>query len=182
MITLRDKATRELLGEITEDQLRFLIKDLERESEFDRDYYIDGATIEMLESDGAPAELVALLRRSLGGRDGIDVVWSGSFTETVPPEPVPEPERASGPDVASPLVVVFSTGDPVTLAMAKATLDAEGIAYIMQGEGVQDLIGMGRVPSKYNAVVGPARIHVDGADAERAHEALQDALEDLKEG
>ncbi|MSR07845.1 MAG: hypothetical protein EXR93_12395 [Gemmatimonadetes bacterium] len=177
MITLHDKATRELFGEITEDDLRFLLKDLERESEPDRDYYIDSATIEMLETDGAPAELVALLRRSLAGRDGIDVVWSGTLARPVELSPVPDVRRVSGPDIASPLVAVFSSGDPVTLAIAKATLDAEGIAYVIQGEGVQDLIGLGRVPSGYNAVSGPARIHVDGAEAERALEALADALE-----
>ncbi len=73
----------------------------------------------------------------------------------------------------SDLVTVFQTGDAVVLAMVKATLEAEGIPFVAQGEGVQDLIGMGRFPGGYNAVTGPVKIHVEAENAERAHEALE---------
>jgi Putative prokaryotic signal transducing protein len=70
------------------------------------------------------------------------------------------------------LVVVFQTGDAVALAFAKAALESEGIRFVTQGEGVQDLIGVGRLPSGFNFAAGPVRIHVDRADAARARELL----------
>jgi hypothetical protein len=76
------------------------------------------------------------------------------------------------------LVNVFQTGDAVILLMVKAALDAEGIAFVAQGEGVQDWIGMGRFPAGYNAVTGPVRIQVAAENAERAREALKDIGED----
>lgn len=75
MIELRDKASDELLGTISDEELQFLIDELEEESASDRDYYLDQATVDMLEDDGAPASLVSLLRRVLGGAEGIDVRW-----------------------------------------------------------------------------------------------------------
>lgn len=75
MIELRDKASNELLGTIVDEELRFLVDELEEESQTDRDYYLDADTIDMLEADGAPLNLVSLLRRVLGSREGIDVRW-----------------------------------------------------------------------------------------------------------
>ena len=75
MIELRDKVTNELLGSIGNDELHFLVDELEEESTTDRDYYIDAATIDMLEDDGAPSSLVLLLRRILGSEEGVDVRW-----------------------------------------------------------------------------------------------------------
>jgi hypothetical protein len=70
------------------------------------------------------------------------------------------------------LVVVFQTGDAVALAFAKAALESEGIPFVIQGEGVQDLIGMGRLPGGFNLAAGPVRIHVERRDAARAREVL----------
>lgn len=67
---------------------------------------------------------------------------------------------------------MFRTGNPVLVAVAKVALDAEGIRYVVEGEGVQDLIGMGRFPVGYNAVTGPVRIQVAAQNAERARLAL----------
>jgi hypothetical protein len=75
MFELRDKTTDEYLGTIDDEELQFLIDDLEEESAEDRDYYIDPDTIEMLQDDGAPASLITLLQKSLGSRDGIEVRW-----------------------------------------------------------------------------------------------------------
>lgn len=76
MIELRDKATNELLGTIEDDELRFLVDELEEESSTDRDYYVDTDTVDMLEDDGAPASLIALLRRIVGSQDGVEVRWA----------------------------------------------------------------------------------------------------------
>ena len=77
MIELRDKITNQPLGTIDDEELRFLVDELEEESETDRDYYVDADTIDMLEADGAPASLVALFRRILGtqSQDGVEITW-----------------------------------------------------------------------------------------------------------
>lgn len=75
MITLKDKDAGTVLGTITEEELQFLLDSLEEESQEDTDYYIDAATVDMLEDDGAPATLVQLLRGALAGREGLDVQW-----------------------------------------------------------------------------------------------------------
>ena len=75
MIELRDKITNEPLGTISDDELRFLVDELEEESTTDRDYYISSDTIDMLEADGAPASLLTLLKRILGSEEGVDVRW-----------------------------------------------------------------------------------------------------------
>src|SRR5262249_4150882 len=64
------------VGEITEAQLQFLIDELEEESDDDQSYYIDAATIDMLEAAGGDAELAEMLKRALGSREGVEVAWT----------------------------------------------------------------------------------------------------------
>ena len=75
MIELRDKVTNEPLGTIDDDELRFLVDELEEESPTDRDYYISSDTIDLLRADGAPSSLLTLLKRILGSEEGIEVRW-----------------------------------------------------------------------------------------------------------
>ena len=75
MIQLYDAAQGTLIGDITEEELQFLIDQLEEESAEDRDYYISPPTIDMLEENGADRKLVDMLRRALGKRDGFDARW-----------------------------------------------------------------------------------------------------------
>jgi len=65
-----------LIGDITAHQLEFLIDELEEESDNDRDYYVDAATIDVLADAGADAELVGMLQRAIGSRDGIEIAWA----------------------------------------------------------------------------------------------------------
>ena len=76
MIRLYDAERGESLGAITEAQLQVLVDALEEESSTDRDYYINGATIDMLESDGADPGLVTVLRGALRGREEMEIRWS----------------------------------------------------------------------------------------------------------
>lgn len=76
MIHLHDKATGAPLGTITEEQLAFLIDELEEESPEDTDYYLDRPTLEFLEAEGAGPELLAILRHALGQRDEMEIRWS----------------------------------------------------------------------------------------------------------
>lgn len=76
MIQLYDVALGTPIGSITEDELHFLIDQLEEESSEDREYYISAPTIDMLEEDGADEALVKMLRSALGGREGFDIRWT----------------------------------------------------------------------------------------------------------
>ncbi len=75
MIQVYDKNTRVMLGTITQEQLKFLVAQLEEESTTDQDYYIDAATIEMLQTAGADPDLLQLLQDGLGDRTGIEILW-----------------------------------------------------------------------------------------------------------
>lgn len=75
-IALTEAASGALIGRLTENQLRWLVDVLEEESSDDRDYYIDTATIDLLRSVGADADLVEMLRRALGRRDGFEIAWA----------------------------------------------------------------------------------------------------------
>ena len=76
MITLSLKDSGAALGTIDEADLRLLMDQLVEESETDTDYYINAATIDILEENGASAQLIALLKEAVDDTDGVDVVWS----------------------------------------------------------------------------------------------------------
>jgi hypothetical protein len=68
--------TGAVLGEISEEQLDFLIDELEEEDSEDQDYYLDLETIDLLEESGAEDSLITLLRSALGSSEGIEVRWT----------------------------------------------------------------------------------------------------------
>ena len=76
MIKLHDKESGLEIGTLTEDNLQFLIDQLEEESGEDQDYYINETTIDIFEEDGADKDLVALLRGALNGRTEMEIRWS----------------------------------------------------------------------------------------------------------
>ncbi len=76
MIQLYDAEQGTRLGTISDEQLQQLTDSLEEESLTDQDYYLTADTIDMLESDGADPQLVALLRNALGEREGMDIRWT----------------------------------------------------------------------------------------------------------
>jgi processive 1,2-diacylglycerol beta-glucosyltransferase len=78
MIELRDKDKGTVIGSISEEQLQFLIDQLEEESEEDTDYYINRVTLEMFEKRGIDPQLLDILRRALGQRDDMEIEWSRS--------------------------------------------------------------------------------------------------------
>jgi len=75
MIQLFEAEQGKLIGAIDEAQLQSLVDSLEEESSADQDYYITSATIDLIEEDGADAELVRMLRDALAGREGMDIRW-----------------------------------------------------------------------------------------------------------
>lgn len=77
-IRITDKATDALLGNISKEELAFLIDKLEEESSQDTDYFINQATVDMLEDAGGSETLVSMLRSAVGESEGIDIVWQST--------------------------------------------------------------------------------------------------------
>jgi hypothetical protein len=75
MITIYDANDGQKLGTITDEQLAFLIDQLEEESSTDTDYYINTATLDMFEAADADPGLLTLLRQALGKRREMDIRW-----------------------------------------------------------------------------------------------------------
>ncbi|MCU1383978.1 MAG: Monogalactosyldiacylglycerol synthase [Acidobacteria bacterium] len=75
MIDLYNAATNQLIGSITEADLKVLVDALEEEGINDQDYYIDQATIDVIADGKATEHLVGLLRRALAAGDGVDIRW-----------------------------------------------------------------------------------------------------------
>ena len=78
MIQLRNKETGALIGDITEEQLQFLIDHLEEESDEDTDYYLNRATLELLKEKGLDAPFLKLLEEAFGDREDLEIEWSRS--------------------------------------------------------------------------------------------------------
>ncbi len=75
MPRLFNKQTNALLGSISESDVECLVDVLEEEDSKDADYYIDDATVEILEVNGASPELADLLRKAIGTSGGVEVRW-----------------------------------------------------------------------------------------------------------
>jgi processive 1,2-diacylglycerol beta-glucosyltransferase len=75
MINLFDSESGTRLGSVTEEQLQYLIDQLEEESTKDQDYYVDEQTLDMLVEAGADSALLDMLRDALGERDGLEIRW-----------------------------------------------------------------------------------------------------------
>ncbi len=76
MIELRDKENGSHLGSISEEDLKFLIDNLEEESDDDTDYYLTLQTLELLKARGASTALTQVLESALGGGDDVEIEWS----------------------------------------------------------------------------------------------------------
>jgi len=75
MIDLYNDATDQLIGSITEADLKVLTDALEEESSEDQDYYIDRATLDVIGDGRATDHLLNVLRTALGSSDGMDIRW-----------------------------------------------------------------------------------------------------------
>ena len=63
------------IGQISDEQLAFLVGQLEEEHDDDTDYYIDRDTLELLSDNGADPELLAMLEKAIGDDDSMDIAW-----------------------------------------------------------------------------------------------------------
>jgi hypothetical protein len=74
-ITITDADTGAVLGTLSRAELDSLKAHLELESADDDDFYINEATVAMLEEKGADAGAVAFLRGALEGRPDVTIRW-----------------------------------------------------------------------------------------------------------
>ncbi|MBL8006174.1 MAG: hypothetical protein JNJ56_01475 [Ignavibacteria bacterium] len=72
------------------------------------------------------------------------------------------------------LVTVFETGNEAVISVVKSVLDEAQIRYLAQGEGVQDLFGVGVLGTGFNPVTGPVVFKVMPEDEVYARELLKD--------
>jgi len=79
------------------------------------------------------------------------------------------------------VVTVFSTGSLALLAYAKSVLDSAGIMYVVKGEQIQNMFGLGSLGS-FNFTLGPMEIQVNLADESSARELLAGIKESEGEG
>ena len=64
------------LGTITENQLDFLMENLEEEFEEDEEYLLMPDTIVFLKEQGVDKDLLAMLEKALtGAKDGVDILY-----------------------------------------------------------------------------------------------------------
>lgn len=75
MIFLKNKETGEQIGTLTQEQLQFLLDQMEEESDTDHDYWVNRAEVEIFKEQGADPALIALLEKALGDQDDVDVEW-----------------------------------------------------------------------------------------------------------
>jgi hypothetical protein len=76
MVKVFNKATNELLGRISDEELAFLRDQLEEEGVNDRDYYIRRETIEEFEqSADATEHLVTVLKTGLRNDEAVEIRW-----------------------------------------------------------------------------------------------------------
>ena len=75
MIDLFNNNTSELVGSITEADLKVLMDHLEEESSEDQDYFIDRATLDVIGDGQATEHLMNVLRKALGAAESVDIRW-----------------------------------------------------------------------------------------------------------
>ncbi len=75
MVKLYDDNTGGFIGSISDQDFAFMQGDLEEESLEDTNYYINQATVDMFEQQGADPALISLLRTALGNKEDMDIRW-----------------------------------------------------------------------------------------------------------
>ncbi|MEO6696170.1 MAG: hypothetical protein ABIY50_01975 [Ignavibacteria bacterium] len=76
------------------------------------------------------------------------------------------------------LVPVFETGNEAVVAVVKSILDEAKIKFLVKGEGVQDLFGVGVIGTGFNPITGPVVFKVLPGDVEYSKELLKDIKDD----
>jgi len=73
MVKLYDKRTGKYLGRISDDELQFLIDNLEEESMTDVDYYLNRTIFNLLKEKGMSENLTKLIEQAMGKQNDIEI-------------------------------------------------------------------------------------------------------------
>lgn len=73
MVKLYDKKTGQYLGRIADEDLQFLIDNLEEESLTDTDYYINRATLDLLKKKGMNEDFAQMIQNAMGENNDIEI-------------------------------------------------------------------------------------------------------------
>ncbi len=76
------------------------------------------------------------------------------------------------------VVPIFETGNEAVVAVVKSILDEANIKYLVEGEGVENLFGIGVIGTGFNPITGPVVFKVMPEDEAYAKELLKDVKED----
>jgi hypothetical protein len=87
-VHLFDLADGREIGALTEEQFQFLADHLEAEDADDDDYYLNQATLDAFQAEGADPQVLAMLTASMGSRPEMDIRWQrDEDTSEPPPQP-----------------------------------------------------------------------------------------------
>ena len=75
MVKLYEKRTHKYLGRISDEELQFLIDNLEEETLTDTDYYINRATLELLKAKGMSQGLAGLIEGAMSRKDDAEISY-----------------------------------------------------------------------------------------------------------
>ncbi len=75
MYALYVKADHHYLGDISDEELQFLVDNLEEEGINDTDYDLSRLTLEYLRGNGLSPRLAQLLEGALGDQDDVEIVY-----------------------------------------------------------------------------------------------------------
>ena len=78
MITLKNKDSGQQIGELSEEQLNFLVNELVEEHDEDKDYWLHKSQLETFKEKGADSSLISMLESAFGDKDDIEVIWERS--------------------------------------------------------------------------------------------------------
>jgi len=78
MVTLKNKLNNQWIGSISDEQLQFIVDELEEESDDDQDYWLNLTMIEIMQEKGADKSLIDLLINALGDQEELEIIWSKS--------------------------------------------------------------------------------------------------------
>lgn len=78
ILKLINAESREVIGQISQAEIDFLVDLFEEESLEDATYFVNQDTIDMVEVRGGDPDLIARLRQAVAGSDGIEITWEAS--------------------------------------------------------------------------------------------------------
>jgi hypothetical protein len=89
-------------------------------------------------------------------------------------ETLPEESEESSVDWLD-LETVLVSSDASLLPVVRSLLEAEGIPCFVQGELMQDFLGLGRLATGANQIFGPVEVQVPKERAQAARDLLEAA-------